>query len=1810
MSSFAQSTIPLRADKVRIYKEGGFADLQIENSTKDTLGVAVNIGNGLLRFIKSRKINDTTIVVGFDTLNVGAGTGAGAEDIDTTSMARANSKLFSRVPVFTSYASMRTVATNDLSTGYVYKTLIEGIQREWRYDATDSSTPDDTAMTIVTSSGKRFKALVADGWINVKWFGAKGDNITDDTYNIQRAIDWVLANYSTYRVLYLPAGRYKTTNGLVVWRDADSNGFPDFVNIDIVGDAFPYGFDQSTVGGTTIHATHKDNFALGIQFGKGCRVSNIAFEGENDVYDLHSPSTIYSGNSALWVKTGVRDNNKSPYSAIVIDPFHFSTPTGDRYPRMDKYYDDLVNTSTTGSTDIIIKDFFIEKFLAGVICSPNGTSQNAEVIKLQDGWIQFTRDAVCNAQSQTRQNEVINLKVWGGVHTIFNSTTYGQGNGVLPNVVGLNVAGYNYQLLKLTSGWSGGSFTNIYSELMFRLGTWGTGLGSLPVSFVNCYFDIPSTLWYTSSKFIGNEAVFIGSTIRQYNSRTGFITTGGNNLTFINCQLSGPVVNFRDVASLINHQKAIGKVKYINCNTYANPLNKSGMVTSELYENSIRHDNNRRSIFGVQFAWIKPQIFGNVVHPTTRERLELSYEYGLNGETNLTSDLASKETGRTINFNSNGTATFKSATPDQYLVNDILSQSGITATIDGDASVSSTILGVVTNIAADSTITVSSVPDFNTAGTQKTNVTVFSYWQNTFMEPVVGNVTSGSNVITGIHYTPRASEIRVGTPVVHPLFPFYTRVTAIDLVNKTLTVSKNATASETQSEIAFTRLNGRGTAKQNPSTINFTPYVATFDTLNALVMRGSFMENVGSDTTILGWLCTKTGFLNTTMPPEFKVQYFHDKRYDNPFGYNYNPPLSALSDTDFVTKQQLINEIATTIPNVYMNPDQFLPRIGDEPYTIDTSKFFTQYEGDSTNWRVDSVINALGGIENGVDSVTKEVDSFRVWKNGSYTALKDSIGEGGSGIPDVNHDATLVGNGDDVPLGVDTSAGKIASQYMIKTVAVIAGLGISVQEVTDDDGNKTFQVINTGSPGSNPMNALDLRTFGAQSDWTGSGTAGIPTGTDNTPFLQAAINSAASGQWIIAPAGAGGAGYAFKTPLDTITGGTTSQNKRVYLLFLADICLGKNDFIRIKNQAGAYEQHRIIFKGNVLGRTNEPSQNYANYIGGTGPDWANYTTGVVVKIINANQNYIEFNKATATRAPIELIGSDGAGSQENTIIGAQFNANRYGILLTSLDGSSFIDKNFFGGLGGGRNLRIGGQYPLYIDGYSGTAGNGETYNGAFRSNEFHFLIENADELPFAMGDITEPWFDITVEGGTQTGVLNASSKWGMKITSPNYVRNPRYTGGGVLGAHRLGTGSTGSMGVNGTIEIPIWAQGSTAYYGHSAEIDGSGNIWVNCPPTTSQTVRSAAPGYIKFRNTSVDDDFVSITASTYTVATNVNRVKFNNSNGTVTLGSPSATPKKKVTIFNLHANDLDVAGTLGTGVSNVIKGNTGTTYWSDGAAWWGEGDGGGGGGGSDSLWDVDANGIHYSGNVGIRKNAKSNAAVAFPASTTSIASLNEAAGVAPTAPADGDMWNDNEFRFIQLGGVTYKYMMVPDGGGVKNQIIEVNDAADGFSFRHPPYKAAYTMTTPINASGNGSGAATSLIDGIQTLDHSLAVGDKVEIKGDGTVTTDVASTNLSFRLIMGGTTLTIPINSLSSSSFYNYTYSVTMIPTATGTNAACLYSIKVSVYLNGGGNPINYVTSGQNTLNTVSPNFNYTAYFSNANNLLTAHISTLEVFRQ
>lgn len=86
-------------------------------------------------------------------------------------------------------------------------------------DPTDTKTVDNTGTVIVTSSGLRYKRSDLSTGINVKWFGAKGDGVNNDTQSIQNCLNYCSINGHT--VLF-PSGNYLIDSQLTVTLSNDT----------------------------------------------------------------------------------------------------------------------------------------------------------------------------------------------------------------------------------------------------------------------------------------------------------------------------------------------------------------------------------------------------------------------------------------------------------------------------------------------------------------------------------------------------------------------------------------------------------------------------------------------------------------------------------------------------------------------------------------------------------------------------------------------------------------------------------------------------------------------------------------------------------------------------------------------------------------------------------------------------------------------------------------------------------------------------------------------------------------------------------------------------------------------------------------------------------------------------------------------------------------------------------------------------------------------------------------------------------------------------------------------------------------------------------------------------------------------------------------------------------------------------------------------------------------------------------------------------------------------------------------------------
>ena len=104
------------------------------------------------------------------------------------------------------------MATNDCRVVLGYATVNDGGYGLFRYNCFSTAADDGGTIIAPNSGGGRWERIYS-GAVDVRWFGAKGDNTTDDTFGLQSAID---AAEGKKVYIPLPTSKYRITVALTV----------------------------------------------------------------------------------------------------------------------------------------------------------------------------------------------------------------------------------------------------------------------------------------------------------------------------------------------------------------------------------------------------------------------------------------------------------------------------------------------------------------------------------------------------------------------------------------------------------------------------------------------------------------------------------------------------------------------------------------------------------------------------------------------------------------------------------------------------------------------------------------------------------------------------------------------------------------------------------------------------------------------------------------------------------------------------------------------------------------------------------------------------------------------------------------------------------------------------------------------------------------------------------------------------------------------------------------------------------------------------------------------------------------------------------------------------------------------------------------------------------------------------------------------------------------------------------------------------------------------------------------------------------
>lgn len=396
------------------------------------------------------------------------------------------------------------------------------------YDSSDHSSADDSAMVWVNSNNQRLKRFVTTPYLNAEWFGAVHDNITDDQPHVQKGVNYINAHPSTPRTLFLPQGNYRMVEPLII---ANFNGTTyGQVTVNLMGVAAAKNDPLSVT--TNLNFVFENTFGIGIQQGKGCRISNLTVNGNFSFPLTLGIISVDTMTAAQWTDGVARQDKYSPYTGIVVDPFSDSTAyplNSDMYPGLHAYCP--AGMGTSGSTDITISNCNVNQFVVGILLTA-AFQQNGDIVNVSDINFGGNKYSYAITQAQSKDCHVDRFQAWSPVHTIFDCGTFGAniGGGISPIVNGGNIAGAVKQLCNMTLGSFSGSMSNVYGESIFKIGYVFAPAG---FSFNNCIVDFSaSTSNYPFPDFfyLGTGVTFNDCMMRLYSQSTERIVMAGSNV--------------------------------------------------------------------------------------------------------------------------------------------------------------------------------------------------------------------------------------------------------------------------------------------------------------------------------------------------------------------------------------------------------------------------------------------------------------------------------------------------------------------------------------------------------------------------------------------------------------------------------------------------------------------------------------------------------------------------------------------------------------------------------------------------------------------------------------------------------------------------------------------------------------------------------------------------------------------------------------------------------------------------------------------------------------------------------------------------------------------------------------------------------------------------------------------------------------------------------------------------------------------------------------------------------------------------------
>lgn len=764
--------------------------------------------------------------------------------------------------VFRNLAEMKSVPSSGLDTGRIYLRNAGGMMVQYKWNP--ASTHKDDSVTVIqrtesgpaarsgTPSQGRFE-LYFENYIHADWFGAIAGDDKDDSWSIQKAINFALGNAKN-PVLQLAGGTYIVNN--VVIGKKSGNEY-DFVTLTVRGNT------NAVAPSTLFECTNKNGFCLNIQRGRSVMIENIAFVGRAP--SLRRLNQIVEASEADYT-AGVIANQYSQHNGINIDAFHSSIPANARYPDVSASW--YSNNVRGGTSMVTIRNCSFVHFVNGVIESPGGAMQNGDNILVTECFFMSNKNCFSSGQTQSRANKLM------GCYMIFNQTIvngqdYGTKQGSVADIINCNIAGGVKYIYQVNGGFSGVNVTNTFAESVYSLGI----SGDMPVTFTNSQItmarDDLEEMFVAPVIAEGRQITFVGGSLEYFDNinATPFVFNVYGELAFNGTKIRG--------GAPLNSYYKMGAVKFNSVNfTTADGGGRLDETAQTPYED-ISLVVNKHIIPGMNYKLLQG-FNADAVNDKIETVFFESARIRINTKTH--------------------TAYFISNKPGRYKQYDALAEMVMpvaksTATERYSNSLGS--LGIVSQISGD-TIKLRYVP-YGLADNSEHKVHLVRIPK--FLPRILGDLQSGSDVIRNVQVY--GGILYAGSRVKGVGIPEGAYIKQVG--SGTITISLPATATVSNNPVydAKVRFTSSYTVPGYPSGV--LPIVYPGDYIDA-----EFSNTGAASDSIARWYCIKAGISGGNPAPVWRGLKFNDGSSGGSAGGGvtsgtYTPAITNVTNIDRAT---------------------------------------------------------------------------------------------------------------------------------------------------------------------------------------------------------------------------------------------------------------------------------------------------------------------------------------------------------------------------------------------------------------------------------------------------------------------------------------------------------------------------------------------------------------------------------------------------------------------------------------------------------------------------------------------------------------------------------------------------------------------------------------------------------------------------------------------------------------------------------------------------------------------------------------------